>query len=310
MIDRYDEPWKEILGHYLEDFFRLLFPEIHEGIDWDQPVVGLDKELPELFSESEVGAKVADKLFRLQTHSGDPVEVLVHVEVQAQDKPDFAERMFIYNYRAFDRFKRPVVSVAVLGDESPSFHPKSFTACDFGGCTMRLEFPTVKLREYNNRWDVLEASKNPFAVVVMAHLKSQATRGQAEERYRWRRYLALRLYDLGYGKQKVLHLHRFMEWLMTLPAPLKERLNQTIRDTEEEKNVQFVTSIEEEGIQKGRQEGILEERHAALLQVCEAKGFALDPDQIRRIEECMDLEQLKAWLTKAVQADSADQLFD
>ena len=64
--------------------------------------------------------------------------------------------------------------------------------------------------------------------------------------------------------------------------------------------------ILEQGIQQGLGQG----QQAALLQVCEAKGFALDPDQIRRIEECTDLEQLKMWLTEAVQADSVDDLFD
>lgn len=152
----------------------------------------------------------------------------------------------------------------------------------------------------------------------MAHLKTQATRGQAEERYRWRVKLTRRLYDLGYDKQKVIHLHRFMEQLMTLPDPLKDRLNQTIRDIEEEKNVQFITSIEEEGIQKGliqgRQEGLEEGlgqgQQTALLQVCEARGITLEADKIRKIEECTDLEQLKIWLTRAARADSSEDLFD
>ena len=29
--------------------------------------------------------------------------------------PDFAKRMYVYNYRLFDRYDRPVVSLAVLG---------------------------------------------------------------------------------------------------------------------------------------------------------------------------------------------------
>ncbi len=43
--------------------------------------------------------------------------VLIHIEVQGQSEAEFAERMFVYNYRLYDRYRRPVVSLAVLGDE-------------------------------------------------------------------------------------------------------------------------------------------------------------------------------------------------
>jgi hypothetical protein len=30
---------------------------------------------------------------------------------------EFAERMFVYNYRLYDRYRRPIASMAVLADE-------------------------------------------------------------------------------------------------------------------------------------------------------------------------------------------------
>ncbi len=41
------------------------------------------------------------------------------------------------------------------------------------GCQASLSFPVVKLRDYNERWAELEVSTNPFAIVVMSHLKSK-----------------------------------------------------------------------------------------------------------------------------------------
>lgn len=305
MVDHYDEPWKEILDPYLKDFFRLLFPEVHAGIEWTQPAIALEQELRPLSPKSEIGPKVVDKLWEVQLKSGDPADVLVHVEVQAQESHELAKRMFVYNYRTYDRFDRPVIPIAVLADESPSFHPTSFTACGLFGVSVKIEFLTAKLREYNDRWHELEESDNPFAVVVMAHLKTQATRGRPQERFHWRWGLTRRLYELGYGKNDVVRLHRFMEWLMTLPAPLTKRLNEQIRDLEEEKQVRYVTSIEKEGIEKGVGKG----QQAAILQVCEARGLALAGEQTTRIEGCTDLDQLKAWLTRAARAHSADELF-
>jgi hypothetical protein len=45
----------------------------------------------------------------------------------------------------------------------------------WGSCA-RLEFPVVKLKDYADRWDALDQSKNPFGVTMMTHLKALETR--------------------------------------------------------------------------------------------------------------------------------------
>jgi hypothetical protein len=42
---------------------------------------------------------------------------------------------------------------------------------------MGLKFPVVKLLDYESQWSMLESSTNPFAVMAIAHLKTQATNG-------------------------------------------------------------------------------------------------------------------------------------
>lgn len=58
---------------------------------------------------------------------------------------------------------------------------------------MGFEFPVVKLLDYRERWAELEESQNPFATVVMAHLKAQETRHADEERKAWKFNLVRRL---------------------------------------------------------------------------------------------------------------------
>jgi len=48
---------------------------------------------------------------------GDDAWVLAHVEVQGREISNFVKRMFVYNYRIFDRYDRAVASLAVLSDE-------------------------------------------------------------------------------------------------------------------------------------------------------------------------------------------------
>ena len=52
--------------------------------------------------------------------------ILIHVEIQSQYDKEFPLRMFIYNYRAFDLYHQPVISLAILGDESKSWRPNSY----------------------------------------------------------------------------------------------------------------------------------------------------------------------------------------
>jgi len=112
--------------------------------------------------------------------------------------------MYTYNYRLFDRYNRRVASLAVLGDDNPVWRPSEFGYTLFG-CRASLEFPTVKLLDYAPRWEELAASRNPFAVVVLAHLKTLATHRDAPERLRWKLNLIRSLYEGGVVVNVILH---------------------------------------------------------------------------------------------------------
>lgn len=58
--------------------------------------------------------------------------------------------MFIYNYRAFDLYHKPVVSLAILGDENPSWRP-NFYEYRLEKSWTNLEFSMVKLLDY--KWE-------------------------------------------------------------------------------------------------------------------------------------------------------------
>jgi hypothetical protein len=63
--------------------------------------------------------------------------------------------MFVYNYRIFDRYDQPVVSMAVLGDDDANWLPRQF---GFGamGCGMAFHFPVAKLARYKGQEAALE----------------------------------------------------------------------------------------------------------------------------------------------------------
>ena len=123
MTDEYDSPWKEILDLYFRQFLAFFFPEIEADVDWPRGYEILDNELPKLERDAAVGGRYADKLIKVWRRNGEERLVFIHIEVQGTPDPTFPVRMYVYNYRIFDRHQRPVVSLAVLADERPGWRP-------------------------------------------------------------------------------------------------------------------------------------------------------------------------------------------
>ncbi|MEI8397174.1 MAG: hypothetical protein WCF85_20815, partial [Rhodospirillaceae bacterium] len=135
--DDYDSPWKDAVERYLPEFIGFFFPAAYAAIDWTQGYAFLDQELHAVVQDAELGRRYVDKLVRVTLLGGEERWILVHIEVQGTRDAGFAERIFVYNYRLFDRFRRPVASLAVLADDAPGWKPSSF-GLDALGCEHRF----------------------------------------------------------------------------------------------------------------------------------------------------------------------------
>ncbi|MFB1488022.1 MULTISPECIES: hypothetical protein [unclassified Thiocapsa] len=69
---------------------------------------------------------------------------------------------------------------------------------------MTFQFPMVKLIDWDTpeRWPALEASDNPFALVVMAQIRAKAAK-DAETRKAWKFRLIRLMYDRGYARKTI-----------------------------------------------------------------------------------------------------------
>ena len=250
--DEFDSPWKDILEAYFQDFMQFFFPQIHADIDWSRGYDFLDQELRQVVRDAELGKRLVDKLVKVWKRSGEETWVLAHIEIQSQEESNFSDRMFVYYYRLRDRYKQPIASLAILGDERATWRPQPFQE-ELWGCRVLFAFPMIKLLDYESRWVELEGSRNPFAIAVMAHLKTKETRHDAEARKEWKFRLTRRLYEQGYERQAILNLFRFLDWIMELPEGLKQTFWAELEQYERERQMPYITSIEQIGIEKGRE---------------------------------------------------------
>lgn len=209
----YDSPWKQVLERYFASFTAFFFPDVHAGVDWDRGYEFLDKELQRVVRDAALGRRYADKLIKVWQRDGGEAWVLAHVEVQGQYESHFAERMFSYYIRLWDRYQKPIVSLAVLTDAGQDWRPAEYQQA-LWNCELHWRYPIVKLLDYRGRESELETDANPFAVVVLAHLKAQETAQSLPARYRWKARLAQGLYHRGLSRQDVLELFRFLDWVL------------------------------------------------------------------------------------------------
>ncbi|PZV23902.1 MAG: hypothetical protein DCF12_18210 [Snowella sp.] len=161
--DDYDSPWKEALTRYFPEFLDFYFPLAHQAIDWTQPHTFLDQELAQIVRDGEIGKRRIDRLVQVTTLETGLEWVYIHIEVQSQPDADFAERLFTYNYRLYDRYHRPVATLAVLADESLTWRPEGFSYHLFGS-QMCLQFASVKILDYAPQLETLLQNTNPFAL--------------------------------------------------------------------------------------------------------------------------------------------------
>ncbi len=253
----YDNPWKAFIELYFRDFLFFFFPHIEADIDWSKPVRFLDKELQKIVRDSEIPKRYADKLVEVHRLNGQTTLVICHIEVQSQEEGKFPFRMYTYNYRLRDRYNCPVVSLAILGDDRSTWRPSRYHE-ELWGCSTHFEFPIVKLSDYQADWAALESNRNPFAVVVMAHLKTKETHNQPTERKRWRYQLTTMLYEQGYGEQDILELHNFLDWLMHLPEELEQQFQDELKAFEEARQMRYTATWE----RRAKAEARLEEKQA------------------------------------------------
>ncbi len=160
----------------------------------------LDKELQKITADAAVGRRVVDKLVKVWLKSGEEVWALVHVEVQGQREKGFERRLYVSNFRMYDRFGAPVATFVILTDDDENWRPSEYQS-ELLGTGVQFWCSMTKLLDYRDRLAELEQSQNPFVIVVEAHLAALETRGDEQDRLRQKLALARKLYERGFSRQ-------------------------------------------------------------------------------------------------------------
>lgn len=328
---RYDLPWKAALTHAFRAFMAFFFAGLSAQIDWSKRPRFRDKELAGIGLGESPDLMVADKLVEVSLRNGGEQWVLIHIEIQAQRDVSLPRRVLDYNYRIFKEHGRPVASLVLLADDDPAWRPHAFHN-QVLGTVMGISYPMVKLRDFASRPEALLASRNPFAWVTLAHLRTQQARHDPEQLYAAKWQLTRLLYERGLSKRRIIMLFKVINWMISLPPPQQARYWQQVLQLGKERNMEldikrvmeWVTPLEqmfidkgmakglkkglaqglEQGLEQGRKQGA-----AALLERQLTRRFGPLPRTVRSKLARASEEQLAAWSDALDEAGSLKQIF-
>jgi hypothetical protein len=169
----YDHPWKDTVEDLFPQMIKFTNRRLYKEIDWSKPYTALNKELRQVVRPKPgTGRRYVDNLIKVHLKEGGSELLYIHIELQNDRDDDFPRRLYVYHYRLFEKFGDKIWTMAVLGDTDPQWRPSSYRHGRLG-CRITFKFPIIKLIDYERKWHQLERSRNPFALVVMAHLMAK-----------------------------------------------------------------------------------------------------------------------------------------
>lgn len=210
------------LAELFQEFIEFFAPSLSEQIDFTKKADFLQQELYQQIIQKK-GKNYADLIVKVFLKNGEEKFILVHIEVQAIGGEAFAERMFRYFYRIYDKFNVEVYAIALLTDATYQSHNEKFNY-SFHGTELTYRYNTYKF--HGKDPEKLKQSSNPFALAVTAGIYASKSKNNEEKRYKFKEELIkLILQKYSHRDEKFLTaLIYFVDYLLQVPEEWNEKL--------------------------------------------------------------------------------------
>ncbi|MFN4033255.1 MAG: hypothetical protein ACK4ME_06460 [Fimbriimonadales bacterium] len=199
---RYVTAWKLYIEipdnvHYL---IEIADKELSNQLDRTRGAEYMDTELQQIAPRSVTGRQIVDKLVKVYLKNGEEMWILIHIEIQSKPDPNFEERLYAYNAAIWLRYRRTVLTLAILADSSHGWRPSRYER-GFGKSRVVFEFNTIKVLDLDEA-QLLEDG-TPAGLILVAFKRAILTRRKQSLRLQARLELARLAIERGYNDQQI-----------------------------------------------------------------------------------------------------------
>lgn len=282
----HDRLFKELLSTFFVDFLDLFLPQVACQIERDSV-----RFLPqEYFADLTTGEKkIIDLLAEVKILGQDAV-ILIHVEAQSSSDADFAQRMFFYFARLYQKYGHRIYPIVVFSFDEP-FREEPCTHCvEFAGLKV-LEFNFTPIQLNRLHWRDYLSQSNPVAAALMAKMQI-APNDRPRVKAECLRLLATLRLDLA----RVQLISGFVDTYLRLNVREEGMFQAEIGKLEESEQVgvmQIVTSWMEQGIEQGIERGAEQEARSLILRQLTRRIGDVSPE-VRSQVQSLSLKQLES----------------
>jgi len=287
----HDQLFKDLLQAFFREFMELFFPTVAARLDFTQTTFLMQ----EVFTDIPTGEqRSVDLIAQVMTLDGAPELILIHLEVQADRRPNFPARMSEYYMLLRLRLRLPVLPIVVyLVPGAGGLTRETHTEAVFDRTVLRFEYEAVGLPDLASE-DYLELN-NPLAPALSALMRPGPTGRLAQKLQSLRRVL---LSDVDEARKSLLV--NTIETYLTLSATEELQFEALMGHKEAEEAREMLTIYEERGIIKGKR--------VTLIRLLRRKYGELPEDLEARVLSIQTAEELDVLLDRFVDARSLDEM--
>jgi len=292
----HDQLFKRLLHNFFPEFLLLVAPK-------NAPLLRLEHGRfvdPGTFTDFPRGdRRHLDLVYQTQELGGESKVIFVHVEVEAEFRQSFDQRMWEYAMTLALRHRHPVFPIALfLKGGPPGIERRTFEmrAADF--LVHRFHYLAFGLSRAPA--EIYLERRDPLAAALAARMRY--TQGPpAEHKVRCLRRIA-EARDLNAARS--FQLAHIVDTYLELPEQDEIKFQEML-SKDDNREVQTMMDLDwadrllgegqAVGRKEGREEGRSEEARRTLLRLLQLRFGTLPDTAVQRVEGCGDLDQLHTW---------------
>ena len=242
---KHDQLFKELIGHFFEEFLEAFFPKFHTHIDFGS-IRPLSEELFTDLIDGEnrrVDLVIEAKLKEQETL------IIIHVEPQSTFQKNFHQRMFLYFSLLYQKYRKPILPIAVFSYDDMRSEESQFDIELLDFPVMTFNFLTLELKKKN--WKDYLQSNNPVAAALLSKMGYKE-----EEKIQVKKEFLRLLVKMELDPARTRFIHDFFEQYLKLNEEEEAILMKEISQLDNAHEfTKLPNSWEEKGKKEGREEG-------------------------------------------------------